>query len=41
VKDRLVFRSGIEEGRIFLLDFQKGAKEADGAVQMPLSLDAR
>jgi hypothetical protein len=41
VKDRLVFHAGIEEGRIFLLDFQKGAKVSDGIVQMPLSLDAQ
>jgi hypothetical protein len=41
VKDKLVFRAGIEEARIFLLDFQHGAKETDGLVQMPLSLDAR
>jgi hypothetical protein len=41
VKDRLVFTSGIAEARIFLLDFQHGAKETDGAIQMPLSLDAQ
>jgi hypothetical protein len=41
VKDRLVFQSGIEEGRIFLLDFQKGAKAVNGLVQMPMSLDAQ
>jgi hypothetical protein len=41
VKDRLVFHSGMDEGRIFLLDFQKGAKTDNGFVQMPLSLEAQ
>ena len=42
VKNVLVLQNGIDEGRIFFLDAQLGAKAtADGAIQMPLSLDAR
>ena len=40
IKDHLVFASGIEEQRVFILDNDLGASPEDGGVRIHLALDA-